>query len=140
MQRRQNFVKWQRMEAGGVELDMLLYRGDHLRNARGFPQKIEGGAEAIQQAMIRLSVPKGSFTLDEELGSRLHTLGNMAEEQQQELALEYAREALMDMSDIRVVSASCKQEEYGVLSFVFSLEYTGVQPPELFEFSWRFNY
>ena len=57
---------------------MLLYRGDHLRNARGFPQKIEGGAEAIQQAMIRLSVPKGSFTLDEELGSRLHTLGNMA--------------------------------------------------------------
>jgi len=46
---------------------MLLYRGDHLRNARGFPQKIEGGAEAIQQAMIRLSVPKGSFTLDEEL-------------------------------------------------------------------------
>lgn len=120
-------------------MDMLLYRGDHRRDARGFPQKIEGGAQAVQQAMICLSVPKGSFTLDEELGSRLHTLGNVEEQRRQELAFEYAREALMGMEDIRVISASCRQEEYGVLAFTFFLEYTGTQPPEGYEISWQLN-
>ncbi len=55
-------------------MDTWLYRGDHKRNEQGFVEKISGGMEKIQQAIIRLSVPKGSFALDEELGSKLSML------------------------------------------------------------------
>ena len=55
-------------------------------------EKISGGMEKIQQAIIRLSVPKGSFALDEELGSKLSMLGKVPVSQREELALEYARE------------------------------------------------
>ena len=75
-------------------MDILLHHGDHERNAQGFLQRADGARESIQQAMIRLSVPQGSFTLDKNLGSRLHTLPNAPKERQEELALEYAQEAL----------------------------------------------
>lgn len=65
--------------------------------AQGFLQQADGARESIQQAMIRLSVPQGSFALDKNLGSRLHTLPNAPKERQEELALEYAQEALLDL-------------------------------------------
>lgn len=76
-------------------MDILLHHGDHERNAQGFLQRADGARESIQQAMIRLSVPQGSFALDKNLGSRLHTLPNAPKERQEELALEYAQEALL---------------------------------------------
>lgn len=86
-------------------MDILLHHGDHERNAQGFLQRADGARESIQQAMIRLSVPQGSFALDKNLGSRLHTLPNAPKERQEELALEYAQEALLDLPAVRVVSA-----------------------------------
>lgn len=71
-------------------MNTWLYRGDHKRNEQGFVEKISGGMEKIQQAIIRLSVPKGSFALDEELGSKLSILGKVPVNQREELALEYA--------------------------------------------------
>ena len=50
-------------------MDLVLYHGDHRRDERGYPQQAEGTAEKIQQAIIRLTVPKGRFALDPELGS-----------------------------------------------------------------------
>lgn len=85
-------------------MDILLHHGDHERNAQGFLQQADGARESIQQAMIRLSVPQGSFALDKNLGSRLHTLPNAPKERQEELALEYAQEALLDLPAVRVVS------------------------------------
>ena len=85
-------------------MDILLHHGDHERNAQGFLQRADGARESIQQAMIRLSVPQGSFALDKNLGSRLHTLPNAPKERQEELALEYAQEALLDLPAVRVVS------------------------------------
>ena len=77
-------------------MDLVLYHGDHRRDERGYPQQAEGTAEKIQQAIIRLTVPKGRFALDPELGSRLYELGtgNREPGRLQELALEYAQEAL----------------------------------------------
>ena len=74
-------------------MDILLHHGDHERNAQGFLQRADGARESIQQAMIRLSVPQGSFALDKNLGSRLHTLPNAPKERQEELALEYAQDS-----------------------------------------------
>ena len=45
-------------------MDILLHHGDHERNAQGFLQRADGARESIQQAMIRLSVPQGSFVLE----------------------------------------------------------------------------
>ena len=76
-------------------MDLVLYHGDHRRDERGYPQQAEGTAEKIQQAIIRLTVPKGRFALDPELGSRLYELGtgNREPGRLQELALEYAQDS-----------------------------------------------
>ena len=48
-------------------MDILLHHGDHARNAQGFLEEVAGAPDYIQQAMIRLSVPQGSFALDKTL-------------------------------------------------------------------------
>ena len=47
--------------------------------------------------------------LNPQLGSLLHTLGRSAPAQREQLALEYAQEALLEMPEVRVVAARCKQ-------------------------------
>ena len=94
-------------------MDLVLYHGDHRRDERGYPQQAEGIAEKIQQAIIRLTVPKGRFALDPELGSRLYELGtgNREPGRLQELALEYAQEALLELREVRVLSAKAQRRE-----------------------------
>lgn len=107
-------------------MDTALYHGDHMRDERGFVQKIGGAQEAVQRAMIRLTVPKGSFKPDSELGSRLYTLAKVTDrDKAQELAVEYAQEALLGERDIRVVSARRLQKEDESLWLEFELQYSG---------------
>ena len=101
---------------------------------------ISGADELFQRACIRLTVPLGQFVPDKTLGSRLHTLGKEAPAKQQELALEYAREALIGMEDIRVVSAKVSSREDQTLEIVFSLEYTGADEPRECEILWELNH
>jgi phage gp46-like protein len=98
-------------------VDLVLYHGDHRRDERGYPQRAEGAAEKIQQAMIRLTVPKGRFELDPELGSRLYELGRASREpgRIEELALEYAQEALLELTQMKVLSATAQNQEEGLL-------------------------
>lgn len=98
-------------------MDLVLYHGDHKRDERGYPQRAEGTAEKIQQAIIRLTVPKGRFGLDPELGSRLYELGaeNREPSRLQELALEYAQEALLELKEVQVVSAKVQRREESLI-------------------------
>lgn len=121
-------------------MDTFLYHGDHKRDERGFVQGISGASEAIQQAMIRLSVPKGNFGLDKQLGSRLHTLGSALSKNQEELALEYAREAVLEVPDIRVISAKRVSGDAENLVLEFQLEYSGEEVPEKFQVMWEMNF
>lgn len=90
-------------------MELLLQHGDHSRNEQGFLQQVDGAQQLVQRAMVRLTVPKGKFVLNPQLGSLLHTLGRTAPAQREQLALEYAREALLEMPEIRVVAARCRQ-------------------------------
>ena len=72
-------------------MDNKITDGDTELNKKGLPMEITGIDECIQQAFIRLTVKKGNFPYNRELGSRLHTLGPVVEKNQ---LLAYAREAL----------------------------------------------
>ena len=115
-------------------MDILLHHGDHERNAQGFLQRADGARESIQQAMIRLSVPQGSFALDKNLGSRLHTLPNAPKER----ALEYAQEALLDLPAVRVVSV--KRQGGEELELTFELAYSGEEGEQRFVTLWALNF
>lgn len=123
-------------------MDILLHHGDHARNAQGFLEEVAGAPDYIQQAMIRLSVPQGSFALDKTLGSRLYALPNTSKERQEELALEYAQEALLPLSDVQVVSAQRTSKEGEKLEIAFSLVYSGQQTgqTERFVTLWALNF
>lgn len=87
-------------------MDTCLYLGDHQRDHRGLPFSISGTEELLQQAMIRLSVRRGAFPLNPQLGSRLHTL-SPNDPGLNDTALRLAQEALCEMNDIAVTKASC---------------------------------
>lgn len=108
-------------------MDILLFQGDHGRDSRGFPQVLRGAREKAQQAMIRLTVQKGKFRLDPELGSLFYKLGEAAEISRQDLALEYAKEALLGLEGVEVKRVTCKSGtgDWGTVSLEIWLECGG---------------
>ncbi|MDQ5983849.1 MAG: hypothetical protein RUMPE_00878 [Eubacteriales bacterium SKADARSKE-1] len=86
-------------------MDTAISNGDFLLDSRNRPIKISGVQEFLQRALIRLSVKKGNFTYDKNLGSRLYTL-NSQENNMQRKALSLVCEALNDMTEIVVRSVS----------------------------------
>ncbi len=72
------------------------------KDSRGIPYSIHGTEELLQQILIRLTVRKGKFLPDPELGSRLFLLSGASPARANSLAEEYVREALADMRDIQI--------------------------------------
>ncbi len=66
------------------------------------PYPVTGTGELLQQVLIRLTVPRGGFPLNPELGSRLYLLSGTSPARLSRLAEEYVREALADMRDIQI--------------------------------------
>jgi len=66
------------------------------------PCAITGTEELLQQILIRLTVKKGGFTPDPELGSQLFRLANCPPAQLTSRAERYVREALSGMEGISV--------------------------------------
>jgi hypothetical protein len=85
-------------------MDTALENGDFSPGANGRPRLIGGREELLQRAKIRLAVPRGSFSADPALGSRLHTLTG-DEEDPDRPALFYAREALSPLPQAAAESA-----------------------------------
>lgn len=102
-------------------MDILLWEGDHQRNEQGFPKTAQGDGEKIQQALIRMTVPRGSFPLDKELGSLLHTLGQASPKELESLAHQYIRQALSGMEGIEVTQTVCKNTAEGELAVQVTL-------------------
>ena len=90
--------------------DILLENGDVKRGADGYPRAVTGVEALIQRAMVRLSVRRGSFAPDPELGGLLHTLAAAPPGQQNALALSLARQALSALPQVLVESAECRRE------------------------------
>ena len=83
-------------------MDTAIKDGDFQTNTSGLPVQISGAQELLQRAMFRLTVKKGSFFYDQQLGSRLYTLkgsyGNR--ENLSENAMQMVREALKPMAEV----------------------------------------
>ena len=123
-------------------MELLLQHGDHSRNGQGFLQEVDSAQQLVQRAMVRLTVPKGKFVLNPQLGSLLHTLGRTAPAQREQLALEYAQEALLEMPEVRVVAARCRQgTQADELLVQFELECTLADSQlERSVVEWRMNF
>lgn len=102
-------------------MDTLLSHRDHALDKRGFPAAITGRQALIQRLLIRLSVRRGSFLPNPELGSRLHTLsaaGPLADR----LALHCAQQALLPEKGVRVTAASCRLLSPDALAVTVTVE------------------
>lgn len=89
-------------------MDTLLKDGQHLKNLQGYPVKITGRQRLAQSAFIRLTVPKGSFLYDKELGSRFFQLrASTNKDQLNRTALSYAQEAVFPIKQAKVDWAEC---------------------------------
>ena len=82
-------------------MDTALLNGDFLCDSRGFPMKIYGTEELLQRVFFRLSIKKGSFIYDRNLGSELYKL-NIYEENIKSKATSLIKEALIDMKNVIV--------------------------------------
>ncbi len=81
-------------------MDNLIENGDMVMGRNGDPEMVSGLKELIQRVMIRLSVKRGSFPYDQELGSCLAQLDLSQTDEFTLLAA--VREALSDLKEVTV--------------------------------------
>lgn len=86
-------------------MDTAINKGDFLLDSSGLPISISGVQEILQRAIIRLTVRKGSFVYDTDLGSNLYKLKAGSANIKSE-ALNMVKEALKPMSNIFVENVS----------------------------------
>ncbi|WP_101697252.1 histidine kinase [Clostridium minihomine] len=87
-------------------MDIKLEQGDFAVGQNGLPFSVSTKEELLQRAKIRLSVPKGSFSYDSQLGSRLHTL-KLSGSDLNARARELTEEALAKMTELSVEKVRC---------------------------------
>lgn len=75
-------------------MDTVLQNGDFAVDERGMPVAVSSYEELLARALIRLTVRKGAFVLDETLGSTLYAIRAGSAEQIRTQALAAAKEAL----------------------------------------------
>ena len=109
-------------------MDTLLENMDHARGPGGMPQLITGKRALIQRLLIRLSVRKGSFLPDPDLGSELYKLPARDPALRDRLALHWAQEALLP-EGVTVKSASCRITAPETLSLSVTAEAGGERYP-----------
>ena len=104
-------------------MDTAIKDGDFQTNGSGLPVRISGAQELLQRVMFRLTVKKGSFFYDQQLGSRLYTLkgsyGNR--EALSETAMQMVREALKPMAEVTPLGVRAGMTGADQLSLTVSL-------------------
>ncbi len=83
-------------------MDYKLIDGDYTLSPSGHIERVEGVEEKKQRIYIRLSVRKGSFLYDENLGSELYKLYQEKWSKIPEKAKQYVIDALLPETDIIV--------------------------------------
>lgn len=88
---------------------LKLEHGTYTLGASGLPEQVSGLEELEQNALLRLSIPRGSFPYDWELGSGLGDL-DREEEHAAERAAALANEALLDLPGVRAKEAQLLED------------------------------
>lgn len=84
-------------------MDTALLNGDFAPSPSGIPFPVRGASELLQRALIRLTVPRGSFPYDPSLGSSLSAL-NPADPDFYEQAFSAVQDALIPLADLSLLS------------------------------------
>ena len=87
-------------------MDTAISNGDFMLDSNGIPISIYGIQEILQRALIRLTVRKGSFIYDTNLGSDLYKLKKTSSTNIKSRALSMVKEALKPMSNVLVDDVS----------------------------------
>ena len=87
-------------------MDTAISNGDFMLDSNGIPISIYGIQEILQRALIRLTVRKGSFIYDTNLGSDLYELKKTTSTNIKSRALSMVKEALKPMSNVLVDDVS----------------------------------
>lgn len=77
-------------------------------NRRSRPRQIEGLEELAQRILIRLTVPRGNFTPNPQLGSRLHQLPRGTPEEMSQWARYAIEEAIYPMMGVALEAVDCR--------------------------------
>lgn len=93
-------------------MDLMLdfENRDLAKTPQGWPAPIDGVEEVAQRLRLRLTVPRGSFRLDPELGSRLYALPRGDSERMERFARQAVEEALSPMPEVRLEELSCRYD------------------------------
>lgn len=93
-----------------MDLKLDFENRDLARSPQGWPVPIEGAEEAAQRLLLRLTMRRGSFRLDPELGSRLYAMPRGDGGRMERFAREAVEEALSDMPEARLEELSCRYD------------------------------
>ena len=91
-------------------MSLLLQDRDYVPDGNGGVAVAQEGDELLGEALFRLTARRDSFPFLPELGSRMHLLRRAKPSEWESLALQYAAEALEDLTEVTVTGASVKQE------------------------------
>ena len=109
---------------GGISMDMKWENGGIALGPNGLPQRVSGLEEALQNAAMRLRLPRGSIPYAPDLGSGLAGL-DPQEENSVQRAWALAGEALLPCPGVEVGQAMFDQEAWGWTFTITTPEGTG---------------
>ena len=104
-----------------LRLENGFYRPGKYRGA----DTVHGLEELGQRVVMKLSVPRGSFALLPDYGSRLHELGREKRSVWESVAARYVAEALEGETDLRILRVAVDLPEAGRLKVDVELAYQG---------------
>ena len=91
-------------------MSLLLQDRDYADDGNGGVAAAQDGDELLGEVLFRLAARRESFPFLPKLGSRMHLLRRVKPSERENLALQYAVEALEDLSEVTVTGASVQQE------------------------------
>lgn len=91
-------------------MSLLLKDRDYVADGSGGVTVVQDGEELLSEVLFRLTARRDSFPFLPGLGSRMDQLRRVKPSERESLALQYAVEALEELTDVVVAGASVRQE------------------------------
>ena len=91
-------------------MGLLLKNRDYAADGNGGVAVVQDGDELLGEVLFRLTARRESFPFLPGLGSRMYLLRRAKPSEWESLALQYAVEALAELTDVAVTGAAVRQE------------------------------
>jgi len=96
-------------------MSLLLKERDYAADGNGGVAVVTGAEALLHEALFRLTARRGSFPFLPELGSRMEELRREKPSAWDELARQFAVEALDGLEGVTVAGASARRERDGLM-------------------------